>query len=491
MLKTGNEYLEGLRDGRVVYIGKERVKDVTVHPAYRNAARTIASFYDLKASPDLRDAVTYEEGGKRYSLYYLKARSKDDLQRRSDCHRILAEPSFGFLGRSPDYIASFVTGMCLNPGIFGDRAEAVTKFYDYMRENDIYAAHAIVSPQASRDPNFYLRQNLPNPSCRVVREEDDGVVVSGMKMLATGAILADEVWIGNILPLAPEAKAESITFSVPVNTPGVSLWSRRPIETQLKTPFDGPLSWQFDETDAMIMFENVKVPWERVFVHNDPELSRGLYIQSAAHAYGNHHSNVRYLVKLQLLVGLASRVAMANGADQIPAVRETLGRLSALEALMEGIIAGQVHAAEQWPTDGFYTYNRRMMYAGLNWGVENYSAVVDCLRELCGGGVFQMPADISVLEDKELGALFETYWRTPSMDAVSRMKIFKLAWDLVGSEFAGRHQQYEKFFPGASFIVRNHNFREAPWERWSQHVDRALEVMETAEPAAAAIKAAE
>ncbi|QCI66591.1 4-hydroxyphenylacetate 3-hydroxylase family protein [Phreatobacter stygius] len=471
MLKTGRDYLEGLRDGRTVYIGGERIDDVTTHPAFRNAARSIAAFYDLKADPALRDVMAFEENGELNSIYYLKARDRADLARRSAAHRRLAEPSYGMLGRSPDYIASFVTGMNLRPEIFGRFSGNVAGYYDFMRRNDIYAAHAIVSPQAARDPAFYQKHNFPNPSLRVISEDGHGVVVSGMKMLATGAILADEVWIGNILPLAPEAKAESITFAVPCNHPGVSLWSRRSFEREAASEFEAPLSHRFDETDAMVMFDEVKVPWERVFVHNDPVLSRGLYIDTAAHAYGNHHSNVRYLVKLQLLIGLASRIAQSTGADQVPAVRETLGRLASLEALLEGLVAGQIQACEEWPAPGYVTYNRRIMYAALNWGVENYSSIVDCVRELCGGGVLQMPADGSVLDDAWLADRFTTFWRTPQMDAMSRMKLFKLAWDIIGSEFAGRHLQYEKFFPGASFVVRNHNYREAPWDKFHGLVD--------------------
>jgi 4-hydroxyphenylacetate 3-monooxygenase len=482
MLKTGKEYLEGLRDGRVVYVGSERIDDVTRHPAFRNAAHSIAELYDLKADPAHRDLLSYDEGGERFSMYYLKARTRDDLVKRTEAHRKIAQMSYGLLGRSPDYIASFVTGMSLKPDLFGRFADNLTRYYDYMRRNDTFAAHAIVSPQAARDPKFWEKQKLGSPSCRVVREDDDGVVVRGMKMLATGSIIADEVWIGNILPLAPEAKAESITFAVPCNAPGVSLWSRKPLEPTAKSEFEAPLTWRFDETDAMVMFDDVKVPWERVFVHDDPQLSRGLYIETPAHAYGNHQSNVRYLVKLQFLVGLASRIAGATGADQVPAVRETLGRLASLEALLAGLVAGQIQAAEEWPTPGYLTYNRRMMYAALNWGVENYSLIVDCVRELCGGGMFQMPADASVLDDPFTAELFRTYWHTPQMEALDRMKLFKLAWDIIGSEFAGRHLQYEKFFPGALFVVRNHNFREAPWQEWTGMVDELMARMQPPSP---------
>jgi 4-hydroxyphenylacetate 3-monooxygenase len=160
--------------------------------------------------------------------------------------------------------------------------------------------------------------------------------------------------------------------------------------------------------------------------------------------------------------------------------------MAALEAVLAGLVAGQVQAAEEWPTPGYLTFNRRMMYAALNWGVENYSVMVDIVRELCGGGVLQMPADISVLQHGKLAEQFKTYWQTPHMDALSRMKLFKLAWDVIGSEFASRHVQYEKFFPGASFIVRNHNFREAPWPKWHGLVDDILARMPATGPQAVA-----
>ena len=470
MLKTGKEHLEQLRDGRTVFIGSEKVTDVTAHPAFRNAARSIAAIYDMKCAPENREAMSYEDGGNRYSAYFLPAKWRVDLEKRTALHRAIANMSYGMLGRSPDHVSSFVTGMSTDPSVFGDYADNLVRYYEHMRTNDVYACYAVIPPQAARNPEFYVKQNLPIPTLRVIREDDDGVVISGMKMLATGAVFSNEIWIGNLIPLAPSQLAESITCAVPVNAKGLTLWSRKPFERDAQVEFENPLAHRFDETDSMVMCEEVKVPWEKVFVHNDAVLAREIYIKTPAHCYGNHQSNVRFHAKMQLICGVASRVAQASGADQIPAVRETLGRLCALEATLGGMIAGQIQDAEDWPA-GFKTFNRRYMYAALNWCTEGHSAIIDVLRELCGGGVFQMPADITVMNDPAMRADFETFWQTPQLGAVERMKLFKLAWDLVGSEFAGRHAQYEKFYAGASFIIRNHNFREAPWEQYHKVVD--------------------
>src|SRR5580704_18365286 len=320
MLKTGEQHLESLRDGRTVYIGKEKVTDVTAHPAFRNAAHSMAAIYDMKAAPENRDAMSFEENDKRFSKYFLKPKSRQDLEARSLAHHRIAEMSYGMLGRSPDHVSSFVTGMATKPEEFGRFSGNLTAYYEHMRDNDIYAAYAVLPPQAARNPDFYHKQNLPVPTLRVVRETDDGVVISGMKMLATGAVFANEIWIGNVLPLAPDQKKEAITCAIACNAPGLQLWSRQSMELGCTSEFDSPLAYRYDETDCMLLCDEVKVPWERVFVHDDALLSRDIYMKTPSHCFGNHQSNVRFWSKMRQLVGLCSKIANATGADQVPAV---------------------------------------------------------------------------------------------------------------------------------------------------------------------------
>lgn len=474
MLKTGKDHLEGLRDGRTVYIGSEKVTDVTTHPAFAHAAQTIADMFDAKREKKTLDLFSFEEDGERYSMWYLRAKTKDDLRRRMKCHKAIADMTYGMMGRSPDHVSGFVTGMAAEPGVFDTETHKFSanllNYYEYCRENDTYSTYAVLPPQAARNPEFYASKNLPVPTLQVVAEKDNGIVISGMKMLATSGVFCDEIWVGNLLPLAPNQVKEAVTCAVPVNAEGLTLWSRQAIERNAANEFDSPLTWRYDETDSMVLCDNVFVPWERVFVLGDTSLAREIYIRTPAHCYGNHQSNVRFWSKMQLIVGLCSRIAQATGAIEVPVVKETLGRMAALEATLSGMIHGQIEAAEDWPK-GHMTFNRRMMYAALNWCTENHSAIIDQLRELSGGGVFQMPASVDVMHDPELKKMFEMYWQTPQLPALERMKLFKLVWDMVGSEFAGRQQQYEKFYAGASFIIRNHSYREAPWEMFHAVVD--------------------
>ena len=163
---------------------------------------------------------------------------------------------------------------------------------------------------------------------------------------------------------------------------------------------------------------------------------------------------------MRLLLGLCSRIANATGADQVPAVREKLGEMAAIEATIGGMVNGQINAFEKLARGLCLLQPPLHVCRAWNGARRTTAASSTSCARLCGGGVFQMPADISVLDDPELAKQFETYWQTPQADSVTRMKLFKLAWDMVGSEFAGRHLQYEKFYAGASFIIRNHSYRE-------------------------------
>jgi 4-hydroxyphenylacetate 3-monooxygenase len=484
MLKTGAEHLETIRDGRVVYVGRERIDDVTTHPAFRGGARTVAAIYDMKRDPANLAVTSYEENGERYSSYYLRARSQADLAKRMQTHKKIADCTFGLFGRSPDHVAGLITGVAMKAEVL-DRAgpryrDNLLRHWDHMRRDDIYPVFAAIPPAGVRHPEFHQEEKRSDPGLKVVAEDDRGVVISGMKMLGTAAVYANEILICNLIPLDAAFKKYAITCAMPCNAPGVSLWARRPYATTVEHELDYPLSFRFDETDCVVVCDNVRVPWERVFLHDDADLSRAVYILTPGNCFSNYQSTVRFWAKMSLLVGLASRICQSTGNDKIAGVRDVLGKLAAYEAAIAAMVHGAVAAYEpDWPGGGFVCFNRRYMYGALNWCQENHTGIVDTVRELSGGNLLQMPADATVLEEPALRERFESYFGTPFMQPVQRWKLMKLAWDLIGSEFAGRHQLYEKFYAGTSFVVRNQSFREAPWKDFHALVDGLLDQVAT------------
>ena len=467
MLMSGKEYLESIRDGRTLYVGRERVADQTRHPAFAGAARTYAALYDLKADSSLRAEMTFEERGERYNIYYLQPRTQEDLRRRNRAHQRIAQFCFGLMGRTPDAVAGNITGLSMKSEVFdaepGGNSTNLLNIYEHMRRDDIFATYAIVPPPAARNADYYQSQGLQQPSLRVTAEDDRCVTLNGMKMLASSAAYAHEVLIGNVMPLAPDQLKESITCVIALNLPGLSLWSRRPFNRADTIEFNSPLTYRFDESDCMLVFNDVKVPWEKVIVHDNPGLSRNIYIRTPSHVMANHQCNVRFAAKLRFMLAIASLVTQATGARDIPAVRDTLGRLAAMEAGYRAMLDGQIEAYQR-VDHGFVLYNRRYLYAAIHWAMENHSELIDILRELMGGGQFQFPASIDVMDDPQLRDLFTTFWTAGQQTAFDRMKLFKLAWDLVGSDHASRATSYEKFFVGPAFAVRNYNFINAPWD---------------------------
>ena len=469
MLLSGDEYLQSLRDGRCVYIGRERVDDVTSHPAFRNAARSFAMIYDRKRAPEQRDLMVCEDGGEEYSAYWLMPRSRADLERRYEIHRRIASWTYGLLGRSQDNFPAFLTGLATRPELFeGLRAGTganLSAYYKKARSEDLFLTHTVTNPQASRRPEAFGETGRQTPTLRVTAEDDAGVTINGLKMVGTSAVFCHETWVGNLQPLAPGQEKESITCAVPLGAPGVSIWSRKPYEKFATSEFDMPLTWRFDETDSAVLFEDVHVPWERVFLHDDVEMTRAIYTLTPGHSLGNHQANVRFLEKLKLIVAIANRVAGMNNAAAIPAVQGLLGELAAKLAVLEGLIRGQLLDCEEMvPGSGYMTVNRRYVYAALHWCTTNHSAICDQVRELMGAGPFQMPADSSVLADPALARKFEAYWSSPDHSAKHRMKLLRLAWDLLGSEFAGRHSQYEKFYAGPGFVMNLYSFLACDWD---------------------------
>jgi 4-hydroxyphenylacetate 3-monooxygenase len=349
----------------------------------------------------------------------------------------------------------------------------VAAYYEKARHEDLFLSHAVTPPPGSRDPGYTSRPTHAQPALAIVGEDENGVFISGTKLLATSAAYSDEIWIGNIQPLASGHEKEAITCVIPCAAPGLSLWSRKPYGGVDVSEMDNPLSSRFDESDCIVVCERVHVPWERIFVLDDAVWSRELYFRTAAHTLSNHQSSVRYQSKTALLIGLAQRITQLTGSNTIPAVVDELGHLAALYGQVAAMVAGQIQDFETLD-NGYVTYNRHYMYAAIYFATQNYDGICAKVRELSGGGVLQMPADASVFTNPKTREVFERLWWMPTSSAFDRFKLMKLAWDILGTDFAGRHAQYERFYMGPAFIVRGHNNRECSWGKIQGRIDGLL-----------------
>src|SRR6266851_239269 len=345
-MRTGSDYLRSLNDGRQVFVDGERVKDVTAHRAFREAARSIARLYDIAAEPDMRERMTFispKTGEPVLRAYQIPA-SHADLRARRLFSETWAEATFGLMGRTPDHVAGFFCGYAATPSVFAAAgmhfADNVVAFYEHLRDNHLYASYAIVPPQIDRSKPAH-KQSDPTLYAGVVKERDDGIVISGAQQVATGGVLSDWIHLSCIHPLQPGDENYANCVAVPVNSPGVKLIPRRPFALHADNSFDYPLSSRFDESDSYVVFDNVFVPWEHVFIYRNIEISRDQWWKTTAHTLGNHQAQVRYVTKLRFLAGLAHRMNEMTGNAAAPPVQVMMGELAALVSIFEGMLMAQ------------------------------------------------------------------------------------------------------------------------------------------------------
>lgn len=479
MTRTGSEYLASIRDDRTVYINGERVADVSEHPALRGATRSIAQLYDLAASPEHRDTMTFPSPmtGEPVNKCFLMPRAPEDLAARRRAHRLWADATFGMMGRSPDHVPGFITGFALRPDLFaqdGQRfADNVLAYHAWLRDHDLYAAYVIIPPHIDRSRPAHQQED-PQLYAGVVEERSDGIVVSGAQMLGTGGAIANEMFMSCIVPLGPGDENYAISIAVPIASPGLRMIVRRPYAEAATSIYDYPLSSRFDETDALVVFDRVFVPWERVFVYKNLALTRAQFYETPAHLLGNHQAQVRFASKAQFLAGLALRIAESIGVDKAPQTQTMLGELASYCAMASGLIVAAEAECVRDPR-GFVYPNPAYLYAN-NWlQATYYQTMLTYLRELAGGGLLQVPSSYKDYLNPEIAGDLDRFVRSPGLKSVERTKLYKLAWDLVGSEFAGRHQQYELFYAGARGQTTSvRAYRAFDFAAASAMVDRCL-----------------
>jgi 4-hydroxyphenylacetate 3-monooxygenase len=352
------------------------------------------------------------------------------------------------------------------------RAAALADYYRYARDNELYLTYVIINPQADRSKPASGQQD-PYLTAGVVDQGPSGLTIRGAKMLATGGIAANEVLVTCIQPLREGDERYAISFAVPMNASGLKILSRKSYEEAANSVFDNPLASRFDENDSILYFDDVQVPWERVFINQNIAMCQKQFHATPAHVFQNYQAQIRLMVKMRFLVGVAKRIAETNGVIAFPQVKETLGSLAAQNTMVDALVhAMEVKGkqrGEYFVPDGHTLYSAQVLTQQL------YAQVIIALRDLAGGGLIALPSSVADFANGELRDLIGKTQQSPACSAEGRVKFFKLAWDAVGSEFASRHTQYEMFYAGATFVTKGHSYRTFDWDRCTRLVDQMLD----------------
>ncbi len=459
MALTSAEYVDSLRDGRCVYVRGERVHSVPDHPAFSQATRFVASLYDtLHNDGPHRKALTWttERGHLSHKSFRI-ARTRRHLQERADAMRVWARMHFGFMGRTPDYKSGLAISLGAWPEFFDPYEANARAWYEKLADDVLFMNHVGVNPMVDRSKQPH---ELPDVNVRVVKERDDGFVVRGAKMVGTAAVFThcNLVFSFAPIPLSEADSEHALVFIVPTGAPGLKLVSRTSYELASKerSPFDYPLSSRFDENDATLIFDDVFIPWENTLVYRDAEKANRFFPLAQVTQNLMLHGGVRFATKLRFLAGLLIRIAQQNGTIGLRGVRVRIGEVIAWCQAFESLVRDSCSNPDPGP-NGTMAPSHRAIFALRALAPMVYPKVRQLIEEVGGGGFIQLPSGREDLLNAELRPFIDRFYKGTGVTAEQRIKLWKLAWDAIGSEFGARQELFERHYAGNVDNVRLDN----------------------------------
>jgi 4-hydroxyphenylacetate 3-monooxygenase len=450
----GAGYLASLRDAREIYIYGERVPDVTTHPAFRNACRSIARLYDALHDPKHRDTLTgIDRSGVRTHKFFKPCYSAQELWEARDAIVDWSRLSYGYMGRTPDYKAALMGTLASEPEYYAPFDESARKWYARYSSQCLFLNHCLINPPTDRSRPVH---EVGDVYVHVVKERDDGIIVSGAKMLGTGSAMTHATFVAqnSAVTLDKEkAKDFALVFIAPMDTAGMKLICRASYEQNAQSPFDHPLSSRFDENDAVLIFENSFIAWENVFVYRDTERANGFYRHSRFVNRFMLQATSRLAVKLDLMVGLFAKGIETNGTDAFRGVQAALGEIIGWRNLLWGMTAAMCLDPENAP-GGAVVPKQEYAYTMRIFGTQCWPAVRQIFEKFLSGSLLVFPSSYKDFLNPDLRPVLEKYYRGASVSAVERIKLFKLIWDAIGTEFGARHELYEMNYTGNHEQIR-------------------------------------
>jgi aromatic ring hydroxylase len=457
--QTGAEYLASLDDGREVFIYGERVKNVTRHPAFRNTARMIARLYDALHDPQLKSKILTptDTGNGGFTHAYFKApKTMEDLLQSRSAIAEWARLTYGWAGRAPDYKAAFLATLGANADFYDPYQANAKRWYKFSQERVPFINHAIIHPPVDRDrpPN-----EVSDICCHVERETDAGLIVSGAKVVATGSVLTNYTFVAHHGLIPVQDKKFAVVFMVPTNAPGVKFICRTSYEmsaTVMGSPFDYPLSSRLDENDAVFIMDKVLVPWENVFVYGDIEKANNFFPRTGFLQRFIVHGSTRLAVKLDFISGLLLKAVEAAGTKDYRGVQANVGEVIAWRNLFWALSDAMVRDPKPWIGD-YVLPNPDPGNAYAIIATMAYTKVKYLIEQTVASGLIYLNSHSSDFKNPEIRPYIDQYMRgSNGYKAEDRVKLMKLLWDSIATEFGGRHELYEINYGGSTEEIRRY-----------------------------------
>jgi 4-hydroxyphenylacetate 3-monooxygenase len=452
-IRTGQKFLEALKDDRRIFMDGEEIGDIAHDPRTAGAAQTLAELYDMQHDAALAERMVFtsSSGGEPVGLSFIEPKTVDDLIRRREMIKLWMDRTCGMFGRSPDFLNVMLTGLAAAAPEFSKSdkrfADHIRDYHVHARERDLCMTHTLLNPQVDRSRPVERQEK--DLAAKIVKETDAGMVLKGARMVSTLCAYSDDLLVlpSTFLATNPDAAPYAFAFSIPVSAAGLRFICRPSVVHQnAASVMDYPLSSRLDEGDGLAVFDDVLVPWERVFIHRDPEMCNGLFQRTGAMPQVMHQTSTKNLAKAEFMLALGCAIARSTNIDVHLHVQGMLAELIEHVEFVRACIRASEADAAVHPASGLMTpaemplWTVRMMFPKM------FVRACEIIQLLGAGGLVAVPSYAEL--SGPAAADVETYAQAANADAPSRVKLFRLAFDTAVSSFSGRQQLYERYYSG-------------------------------------------
>lgn len=446
---NGKGYIERINQLKTdIWIdGTSVTGNISEHPSFKGVMKSQAALYDLQHDAALKDIMTYQSPltGNQVGVSYLQPTTKADLAKRRVMVQHWAKSNQGMMGRSPDYMNTVVMALASSVNLLKGKENCfpnnVLSFYEYAREKDLSMTHTFIDPQVNR-AQFHFEDSKEPIAAKVIERNEAGIIIKGAKLLATQGGITDEIVVisaGGVVD-----QADGFAFAIPSNSKGLRFLCRESFVGGDST-FNYPLSSRFEEMDTVVVFDNVLVPWERVFYYDNIAVSNSFMSASSFLPFTLHQVVSRQIVKTEFVLGIVQSIIDTINIKEYQHVQGKASEIIiGLETMKALIIKSEVEAEmDEW---GFMRPDQITLQIASNIFPRIYPRFTEIIQLLGASGLMAIPTENAFQSTirKEL----DQYLQAKSENAEDRVKIFRLAWDLSMSTFGTRETLYERFFFG-------------------------------------------
>ncbi len=446
----GKQYLDRINSlqSNVWYNGQQVKGNISEHPAFSGVMKSQAALYDMQHENKYKDIMTFtsETTGNLVGTSFLRPTSKEDLEKRRKMIQLWAKSTFGMMGRSPDYKNSTLMALATSADILTEQGpqfpENLRNFYEYARENDLSFTHTFISPQVNRS-SYHYEDDENIVAARIVDKNSEGLVIKGARLLATQGGITDEIIISSSgLKMFDEPFAYA--FSIPSNTKGLKFICRESFAYD-SSQFNHPLGSRFEEMDAIVVLDNVLVPWDRVFVSENIEVANNLYSISNFKPLVTHQVVSRQVMKAEFILGVAQLLVNTIAIGEYGHVKEKISEIIiAVESHKALLLASEINAKPD--KHGTMVPDVTPLSVAIAQFPKVYPRFIEILQLLGASGLVSIPTENDL--ESPIRPDIDQYMQSATTDAHTRIKLFRLAWDVSMSAFGSRQNLYERFFFG-------------------------------------------